>query len=72
MSPVPSNETYYRRYLDDPLASGTQYDKPIPAPSITAQVQIETTQSSASLHASFDAANKQINQQLRQGLNVNA
>lgn len=56
MSPTINNETYFRKYLDDPVI-------------ITPQVvQKETAQSNVALHAGLDAEQAQFHEQLNQQL----
>lgn len=52
MSSVPSNETYYRRYLIDPLTITTQ------------AVQKETAQENLNLHSGLSTEQAAFNQQL--------
>lgn len=53
MSPT-SNETYYRRYLDDPITVGVQ--------------STETAQENLNLHAGLNAEQAAFNQQLNANL----
>lgn len=64
MSPVPSNEVYYRRYLDDPIITNPpQYANPTPAPSLVGPVQVETAQGNLTIHQSAAAQQNAFMQQ---------